>query len=89
MILHRTPRADRGQEPKWDPNGVVPAETNLPVISLRERGKSPKFPLMDSVRAKNLSDSLIGKPVGGWLIQEFCGAGKSAIVMRASASFLE
>ena len=38
---------------------------------------------MDSAQAKQLSDGLLGKRVGDWLIDEFLGNGKSAVVLRA------
>ncbi|MBA4284384.1 MAG: hypothetical protein C0434_02485 [Xanthomonadaceae bacterium] len=38
---------------------------------------------MDSTQAKALSDSLLGKTVGGWQIEKLYGYGKSAVVMAA------
>ncbi|WP_198120340.1 serine/threonine protein kinase [Massilia rhizosphaerae] len=40
---------------------------------------------MDSTQAKMLIVSLLGKSVGGWLVEEELGYGKSAVVMRATS----
>lgn len=39
---------------------------------------------MDSTQAKMLIDSLLGTSIGGWLVEEELGYGKSAVVMRAT-----
>ena len=39
---------------------------------------------MDSIQAAAFSKSLIGKTIGGWLVADLLGFGKSAVVMRVS-----
>ncbi len=38
---------------------------------------------MDSVRAQNIATDLVGKSVGGWLVQKFINNGKSAVVFES------
>lgn len=61
-------------------------------ITIRSRKTGPKPAAsgintsgsgMDSTQAKALSDSLLGRTVGGWKIEKLYGYGKSAVVMAA------
>jgi hypothetical protein len=38
---------------------------------------------MDKARAYKWSSELVGKPIGGWIVDELLGQGKSAIVVKA------
>lgn len=41
---------------------------------------------MDEIRARRMAEELLGKSIGKWEINEYCGSGKSALVLKGKWS---